>query len=66
MLIDPPFKSDLGTQAIDYIIVNDKLNENGIIIFETAEENKFEFEYQNFDIDKRKYGTVAVYKLTKK
>ena len=65
VLIDPPFKTDLGTCAIEYIITNNLLKENGIIIFETAEEKEFNFEYENFKIDRRKYGTVAVYKFVK-
>ena len=65
VLLDPPFNTDLGTSAIDQIIKNEKLNENGIIIFETAEEKTFDISYANYNVDKRKYGTVAVYKITK-
>ncbi len=66
VLLDPPYKTDLGVKAIEYIVKNDMLNANGIIIFETSKELDFEFDYPQFDIDKRTYGTVAVYKFVKK
>lgn len=66
VLIDPPYKTDLGVKAIEYIVKNDMLNANGIIIFETNKELNFEFDYPQFDIDKRTYGTVAVFKFVKK
>ncbi|MBR6778656.1 MAG: 16S rRNA (guanine(966)-N(2))-methyltransferase RsmD [Clostridia bacterium] len=65
VLIDPPYKTDLGVKAIDIIINQNKLNENGIIIFETSAELYFDFDYEGFDITKRKYGTVMVYKFVK-
>ena len=65
VLLDPPYKTDLGVKAIDKIIKEDKLNENGIIIFETAAELGFEFDYNGYEISKRKYGTVMVYKFVK-
>lgn len=35
IIIDPPYATNLGLEAIEYIIANDLLNEDGIIIFET-------------------------------
>lgn len=66
VLLDPPYKTDLGVKAIEYIVKNDMLNANGIIIFETSKELDFVFDYPQFDIDKRTYGTVAAYKFVKK
>lgn len=66
VMIDPPYKTDLGVKAIEYIVKNNMLNPNGIIIFETSKDLNFEFDYPQFDIDKRTYGTVAVFKFTKK
>ena len=65
VLIDPPYKTELGTQAIELIVERDLLNQNGIILFETADEKMFEFNYENYSVDRRKYGTVAVYKIVK-
>ena len=66
VLIDPPYKTDLGVKAIEYIAKHDMLNPNGIIIFETSKDLNFEFDYPQFDITKRTYGTVAVFKFVKK
>lgn len=65
VLLDPPYKTDLGLRAIEKIINNNMLNENGIIIFETSVDMDFDFNYENFEITKRKYGTVLVYKFVK-
>ena len=65
VLLDPPYKTELGVLAIEKIINNNKLNENGIIIFETSVDMDFNFSYINFEISKRKYGTVMVYKFVK-
>lgn len=66
VLIDPPYRTNLGVEAIEYIAKNNRLNKNGIIIFETSKELDFNFDYPQFDIDKRTYGTVAVYKFVLK
>lgn len=65
VLLDPPYMTDFGVKAIDYIINNDKLKSGGIIIFETSDEKVFDFDYTGYDIKKKKYGTVAVYKIVK-
>ena len=65
VLLDPPYATDFGINAIDYVIKNDKLYTDGIIIFETANDIEFEFDYPNYDIKRKKYGTVAVYKFVK-
>lgn len=66
-LIDPPYKTELGIQAIKYINNNNLLNEQGVILFETSKDMVFDFSsLQNLDMDKRIYGSVAVYKLTKR
>ena len=64
VLLDPPFNSNLGLEAIEYILNNNLLNENGIIIFETSIENDFDFSKFKISVNKKKYGSVAVYKLT--
>lgn len=64
-LLDPPYKTDLGVKAIDEIVKHNRLNDGGIIIFETSRELEFDFDYPQFEIDKRTYGTVAVYKFKK-
>lgn len=65
VLLDPPYKTNLGAEAIDFLINNNRINDDGIIIFETADEIDFDFNYEGYNIDRRKYGTVAVYKFVK-
>lgn len=66
VLLDPPYQTDLGVQAINLIIKNNLLNEDAIIIFETSADLLFDLDLPEFDVVKKKYGTVAVYKLSKK
>jgi len=65
IFLDPPYKTDLGLKAINMIIENNLLKDEGIIIFETSEENNFELAYQGFDIKKKKYGKIIVFKMVK-
>ena len=65
VFLDPPYATDFGLKAINMLIEKNLLNENAIIIFETSEDKEVEFNLNNFEIKKKKYGTVAVYKLEK-
>ncbi len=65
ILLDPPYKTDYGIEAINTIITRDLLNDNGIIIFETTDEKTFELAYYGYKCKRKKYGTVAVYKIQK-
>ncbi len=64
-LLDPPFNTDYGVRAIEFILKNKLLNTDGIIIFETSNEYAFDFSYLEVIVSKKKYGTVAVYKIQK-
>ena len=66
VLLDPPYKTGLGLCAIELLQNNNLLNKNAIIIFETSIDNDFILNYSNFEIIKKKYGSVLVYKLIKK
>lgn len=65
VLLDPPYKTDFGIKAIKILIQKNLLNKNAIIIFETSEDKDFYFSFDGFKISKKKYGTVAVYKMEK-
>ncbi len=65
VLLDPPYATEFGEIAIKKIIEKQLLNEGGIVIFETSEQKDFGFDFEGFSIKKKKYGTVAVYKLEK-
>ncbi len=65
VLLDPPYKTDYGTHAIKKLLELDLLNERAIIIFETSEEKELNLNFNEFETKKKKYGTVAVYKMEK-
>ena len=65
VLLDPPYQTDYGVNAIEILIQNDLLNSDAIIIFETSEDKKFDLNLNGFEVKKKKYGTVAVYKMEK-
>ena len=65
VLLDPPYKTDFGIKAINMLIENNLLNENSIIIFETSEEKDVDLNLRGVDVKRKKYGTVAVYKIEK-
>lgn len=65
VLLDPPYQTDLGVKAIEILINENKLNDNAIILFETSNDLNVELNYPNFKITKKKYGTVAVFKMVK-
>jgi len=60
VLLDPPYKTDLGVRAIDALINGNKLNDGGIIIFETSADLNFSFNYPNFSITEKKYLNTKV------
>ncbi len=65
ILLDPPYKTDLGLRAIEIIISQNKLHDEGVIIFETSADINFDLNYFGYSTSKRKYGTVMVYKIVK-
>lgn len=68
IFLDPPYKSNYAVESIKYIIKNELLTEDGIIVVETDDENiiKELEEYKEIEVyDTRKYGIVHVIFLRK-
>lgn len=65
VLLDPPYNTDMGIKAIKTLIERDLLGETAIIIFETSDDKEINLDLDGFDVRRKKYGTVAVYKLEK-
>ena len=65
VFLDPPYQTDLGLKSIDYLIKENKLNDGAIILFETSNDIDIDLCYTDFKITRKKYGTVAVYKMVK-
>lgn len=62
IFLDPPYKTDFATKAIEKILQLDLLSKEGIIILETDDANKEEtIKKENIQIfDKRIYGRVIL------
>ena len=61
IFLDPPYKTNLATMALQKIIMSNLLTEDGIIIIETDDIKKKEeiLKLKNIQIfDERKYGSV--------
>ena len=65
VLLDPPYNTDCANKAIDYIIVNNLLNDGGIIMYEKLYTTPFEFNAEGYTFKQKKYGTVGVVKIVK-
>jgi len=62
IFLDPPYKTDFGIDAIEIIMKNNMLEEEGIVVFETDRENEYIDsikEYANV-LNVRKYGRVKL------
>ena len=60
IFLDPPFESDFGEKAIEYISKNNMLDIDGLIIYEHLASRKINVP-NTFGIkNERKYGTITV------
>lgn len=64
VLLDPPFDTDFGIKAIEYILNNNLLSDNGIIMYERLY-SPFELNIDGYKYNQKKYGTVGVVKITR-
>ncbi len=63
VLLDPPFATDYGIKAIEYILANSLLSDDGIIMYEKDYNTPFELNVDGYDYKQKKYGTVGVVKI---
>jgi 16S rRNA (guanine966-N2)-methyltransferase len=67
--IDPPYKLDMAVKSIDYILNNNLLSKDGVIIIETDEEERELEELKNIDVNIyniKRYGRVKLIFLRRK
>ena len=64
VLLDPPFDSNFGINAIEYILTNNLLSDNGIIMYERLYK-PFELDIKGYSFNQKKYGTVGIVKITR-
>ena len=60
IFLDPPFATDYGMKAVENIIENNLLNEDGLIIFEHSSTNTFDYPTNLSVYDSKKYGYITV------
>ena len=60
VLLDPPFNTNDGETAINFIIANNMLTDKGVIVYEKAKDKPFDKVYDSFSIKKKHYGTVEL------
>ncbi|MBQ7797662.1 MAG: 16S rRNA (guanine(966)-N(2))-methyltransferase RsmD [Clostridia bacterium] len=65
ILIDAPFNTDYGVKAVEYILHNNLLSTNGIIMYEKLDATPFELNIDGYTYTHKKYGTVGVVKIMK-
>lgn len=65
ILLDPPFDTDFGIKAIEYIIDNALLNDEGVIMYEKLYTTPFKLNKDGYTYTQKKYGTVGVVKIVK-
>lgn len=68
IFLDPPYETNFGIEAIDFIIKNNMIEKEGIIVFETDREDEY-INYANASakvIDIRKYGRIKLVFLGRK
>lgn len=67
IFLDPPYKTKMGIEAINIITQNNMLKQDGIIVFET-DQNEYVSEAEKLAkvIDIRKYGRVTLVFLGRK
>ena len=69
VFLDPPYKSDIAVDAVQYIIELGLLEKNGVIIIETDEKERELKELEKLQVevyDLRKYGRVNLIFLNRK
>lgn len=60
ILIDAPFDTNSGEQAVELIVENELLNIGGVIVFERKNTDKFNFENAGYMVKCKHYGIVEV------
>jgi len=59
VLLDPPYATDYAEKAIQFILDNNMLSRNGVIVWEKAND-EINSSFENLNIKTKKYGTVQV------
>lgn len=65
ILLDPPYASNFGEDAIEIILDKNLLNDGGVIVFELEKGKEFNFKKSGYTLKEKCYGRVKVIFLRK-
>jgi len=60
IFLDPPYSGNMGERAIEYIITQNMLAPDGVIVFET-DASRPSINFENLSVSSKKYGRARVY-----
>ena len=60
VILDAPFNTDYAENAIEFLITNNMVADNGVIVFEKDFNKVYDNEYIGYKRTDKKYGTVGV------
>lgn len=60
IFLDPPFDNNYGVVAIEFILTNNMLTDDGMIIYEHSSNNQYVYPNEFTIFDSKKYGYIAV------
>lgn len=60
VLLDAPFNTDFAEKAIDILINNNMIADNGVIVFEKDYSKEYSKTFENYKRIDKKYGSVGV------
>lgn len=60
VLLDAPFNTDFAENSIEFLIKNNMIEENGVIVFEKDYNKEYLKEFNGYKRTDKKYGTVGV------
>ena len=65
ILLDPPFASNYGENAINIILSRNLLSDNGVIVYEKSKEKPFVLTSDDYLVKEKVYGNVEVVLIRK-
>ena len=65
VLLDPPYNTEFGVKAIQFIVDNNMLSDTGIIMYEKLYTTDFNISFDGYNVKQKKYGTVSVVKISR-
>ncbi len=59
IFLDPPYRSDVAQKAIDFIVRENLLSNEGVIVYEHGSDRSYSMPYEHFKCTLKRMGTVS-------